>query len=69
VATPEQPPRTVGQLIERLERFGPDEPVKVQGALAKEAEWILAVSHSPEDPETVVVVYVESVKPPKAFSI
>ena len=56
------PIRTVGDLIERLNKFDPDAPVRTQQGLSSEADFIVGVGTIPDMPDTVAIVYM----PPRA---
>jgi hypothetical protein len=49
--------RTVGELIERLGKFDPTTPVRVQHGLSSVPDFIIGVGESPDVPGTVAVVY------------
>ena len=49
--------QTVGELIERLGRFDPAAPVRVQHALSSKPNFIIGVGQTPDVPGTVAIVY------------
>jgi hypothetical protein len=55
--------RTVGELIERLGKFDPAAPVRVQHGLSSMPDFIIGVGESPDVPGTVAIVYLP---PPSA---
>jgi hypothetical protein len=52
-----KPIATVGDLIDRLRAFSPDAPIRTQGALAAETDFIVGVGESPNEPGAIAVVY------------
>lgn len=56
--------RTVGELIERLGKFDPTAPVRVQHGLSSTPDFIIGVGESPDVPGTVAIVYLP---PPSQF--
>jgi hypothetical protein len=48
---------TVGDLIDKLREFDSRAPIRVQGALSSEPDFIVGVSMSPNEPGVVAVVY------------
>jgi hypothetical protein len=48
---------TVGDLIDRLRAFSPDAPIRTQGALTDETDFIIGVGESPNEPGAIAVVY------------
>jgi hypothetical protein len=55
--TEEKPVVTVGDLIDKLREFDSRAPIRVQGALSSEPDFIVGVSMSPDEPGVVAVVY------------
>jgi len=51
------PVRTVGDLIERLQQFDPNAPIRLQQGLSSVADFIVAVGMIPDMPDTVGIVY------------
>jgi hypothetical protein len=49
--------RTVDELIERLGKFDPTTPVRVQHGLSSVPDFIIGVGESPDVPGTVAIVY------------
>jgi len=55
--TEEKPVVTVGDLNDKLREFDSRAPIRVQGALSSEPDFIVGVSMSPDEPGVVAVVY------------
>jgi hypothetical protein len=57
-AGPPEPPRTVGQLIARLQQFDPDQEVVTANAGDSDHfQWILEVAPIPPAPALVGIIY------------
>jgi hypothetical protein len=48
---------TVSDLIDRLQAFNPDAPIRAQGALADKTDFIIGVGESPNELGAIAVVY------------
>ena len=55
--TEAKPVVTVGDLIDKLRQFDSHAPIRAQGALSSEPDFIVGVSMSPDEPGVVAVVY------------
>jgi hypothetical protein len=52
-----KPILTVGDLIERLQQFDSAAPIRTQGGVAGETDFIVGVGESPDESGAVAVVY------------
>lgn len=60
--TDPRPIRTVGDLVEHLQDFDQYLPIRAQQAAATDTEFIVAVTPTPDEPETVSIIYMPQPK-------
>ena len=60
---PTEPPRTVGDLIEVLRRFDPNEPIRAAEdritGMSRHCKWVVGVWHLPPEEEFLAIVFAD----------